>query len=484
MAKPSPSSLGQLKIIVASTPKTGNTWLKHLLAELYGLPLRSLPLDPNQIDWSALGPRWIAHQHYLPEEALLEKAREQGVSFVTTVRHPADVFVSLAHHARRENLVSANFCDAGYMLNDPELFGPASLKFLERGFREHLHLSLLWQTSGRTEIVRYENLWQDPVHALTRVADAIFPMKQSRIRQAICACEIETMANQHPGQKEFFRKGGIGAWQKVLPQTFQRALRTVAPFPEQFRKLGYAMDAIAEPSAEPARLHHPFRKKNRFSNGAPISATIIQAYFNAPTTLSDRWPENLGTEPGSFWEWLNQPAAADPQSGRTFPTVTELAHQIYLSRPDVQKVFPDLFGQSRYAYIEWLLIHGFSSYGLTDSYGTAMLGFSRGGAIGLTPPLPFSDRLVFDNGVPVPFVALTAYYKNAAPRPEWWTRPLATGPGSFYAWLRSPAQETFAAEVTELAAHVYSLRGDVQSAFPSLAGSDREAFLDWFRAAG
>src|SRR5438477_172277 len=61
-----------LKILIVSTPKTGNTWLKSLLALAYDLPVVEFPMpefwrdfDPEQFD--KLGPRWIAHQH-LPDE--------------------------------------------------------------------------------------------------------------------------------------------------------------------------------------------------------------------------------------------------------------------------------------------------------------------------------------------------------------------------------------------------------------------------------
>jgi hypothetical protein len=94
------SCLENLKVLIVSTPKTGNTWIKFLLAALYHLPLRepTLPLDLTQ--FAAWGPRWVAHQHLWPSTELLDWLREERVTIITTVRHPADILVSLYHYVR------------------------------------------------------------------------------------------------------------------------------------------------------------------------------------------------------------------------------------------------------------------------------------------------------------------------------------------------------------------------------------------------
>ncbi len=89
------------RILVASTPKTGNVWVKNLLAETYGLPLiEGLPNDLDIGFLEGLGHRWVAHQHYPPASRLLDWAKENNVLLVTTVRHPLDTLVSLFHYAR------------------------------------------------------------------------------------------------------------------------------------------------------------------------------------------------------------------------------------------------------------------------------------------------------------------------------------------------------------------------------------------------
>ena len=53
-------SLHDLKIVVASTPKTGNNWIKKLLATTYNLPEYSLAEPFTFDEVHSLGDRWIA----------------------------------------------------------------------------------------------------------------------------------------------------------------------------------------------------------------------------------------------------------------------------------------------------------------------------------------------------------------------------------------------------------------------------------------
>ena len=84
------------------------------------------------------------------------------------------------------------------------------------------------------------------------------------------------------------------------------------------------------------------------------------------------------------------------------------------------------------------------------------------------------------DGVPVPDVArsLLAEMGDTAGR---FGDPLRTGPGSYYEWLNHAVD---GGTVTRLWHAVYRARPDLQSAFPDLAGADREAFLAWAAQSG
>src|SRR5262249_24567926 len=88
-----------MKILVASTPKTGNTWVKHLLAAAYGLPVKAVGQGSAEGEFDRLGPNWVTQQHFYPADRLVRWGRDRGLTFVTTVRHPGDVLASLRHYA-------------------------------------------------------------------------------------------------------------------------------------------------------------------------------------------------------------------------------------------------------------------------------------------------------------------------------------------------------------------------------------------------
>jgi signal transduction histidine kinase len=62
----------RLKIVILSTPKTGNTWLRWLLHYAYGIPIVELPPEwaPGCAD--DLPPRFVTHQHLFPSESLVQ----------------------------------------------------------------------------------------------------------------------------------------------------------------------------------------------------------------------------------------------------------------------------------------------------------------------------------------------------------------------------------------------------------------------------
>jgi len=59
------------RILIAATEKTGNTWLKYLLAHIYELPTPYISQDFSEAEADSLGNRWVTHQHFLPERLLL-----------------------------------------------------------------------------------------------------------------------------------------------------------------------------------------------------------------------------------------------------------------------------------------------------------------------------------------------------------------------------------------------------------------------------
>src|SRR5262245_53411084 len=85
-----------LRLAVVSTPRSGNTWIRKLIADGYGLPEVALH-TLEEHDWRQL-PRECALQiHWRREPQFLARLAEHGFRVLTVARHPLDVLISILH---------------------------------------------------------------------------------------------------------------------------------------------------------------------------------------------------------------------------------------------------------------------------------------------------------------------------------------------------------------------------------------------------
>jgi hypothetical protein len=97
---------------------------------------------------------------------------------------------------------------------------------------------------------------------------------------------------------------------------------------------------------------------------------------------------------------------------------------------------------------------------------------------------PFQGSSQFDNGVPVAALLVRLFLSVPSERSRQWPPVTLTDPGSFYAWVNSPAEadpdRRNAIFLTNLAAFIHSTRADLQDSFPDLFGHDRLGYALWF----
>lgn len=233
-----------LRIMIVSTPKTGNTWIKALLAEIYNLPVVRVGMmfDPAEIE--SLGPRWITHQHYGARADVIDCGRRNSIIFVTTVRHPGDALVSKFHHVRNfaHERVFADVDRSPIMLRDGDTIGEHTASYVMDGFSTSLNVSLGWIRSGKSHVVHYEDLKRDPVGTLEGLTGSIHRVPLDRIERAVEACSIERMREKSRAGRKFFRQGTVGGWRSELPQEVLDIFRHTDPYPAQFSELGYSLE--------------------------------------------------------------------------------------------------------------------------------------------------------------------------------------------------------------------------------------------------
>src|SRR5687768_17502678 len=161
-------------------------WLKCLLGRAYGLRWLRPFETPECVDFPSLA-SWLAadrfldgtifHQHYAYAPEIADALDAVPAHLVTIIRDPYDAFVStyytLQHHAAEKNRKGPKFTQImGKPLDDP-----AVIEFLRNGgYRKNLEKARDWVASGRTVVLRYENLSRDPVAELVPATEKIVPI--------------------------------------------------------------------------------------------------------------------------------------------------------------------------------------------------------------------------------------------------------------------------------------------------------------------
>jgi Sulfotransferase domain len=375
-----------LRLLIASTEKTGNTWLKLLLSRIYDLPTPYIGHDFSVQEADLLGERWVTHQHFLPEPRLLDWASASNTHLLTTLRHPGDLLVSLYHYCcnypheyKADRQMSAAIAaDAAerqatatlpHHIVDGEL-----IRALQERVMCDLNISISWMLSRRSIVVRYEDLRIDPTATLRSIAARITPVSEDRIQEGIERCQLHVLRGTLQEDSLFFRRGLIGEWRAVLPRHILRRFRDEEPFRSQFAFLGY--DPGFEESGddrfpEERQMSGLQLHGEHFDNGVSFAPVLRQLLESVETDKRQRWePLSHASLADSFFQWLNAPADDDPFNGGAIPRITNLAAFIYRIRPDLQAAFPDAFDADRLRYATWFLRYAGYAYHLDRRFLT------------------------------------------------------------------------------------------------------------------
>ncbi|HEU5430489.1 MAG TPA: sulfotransferase domain-containing protein [Thermomicrobiales bacterium] len=236
-----------MRIIIAGPPKAGNVWLKCLLGHIYGLRPLGLHETPKRPQF-ALFKAWaeaggfpegtIFHQHYDYSPELVDLIDTLPAHTVTIIRDPYDAFVSSYYNIqnhKEDGLRNGRRTDQimGKTLDHPDV-----LAFLRGGgFRNNMVRARQWLESGRTHLVRYENLHSDPVAELRRVADAIALVPDERIERAVAACSADAMRQAGGAKSGHVRAAKVGDSKDKLTDEHLAIFRE--RHAELIRMLGY-----------------------------------------------------------------------------------------------------------------------------------------------------------------------------------------------------------------------------------------------------
>lgn len=234
-----------VRIVVTSSPKSGNHWIRCLLKHVYDLD--ELPEKPStRADafqaWVEAGnfpDGSIFQQHCRFSKDLADVIEAVPAKIVTIIRDPYDVFVSLYYWV--QNRVAHEVVERKSRPRDTiigrSLDDPAVLEYLAEDFGANLARANGWLHSARSVIVRYEGLHKDPVGELRRATDAIQQTERARLEQALGICSAENMRQMNEMMAWHVRSATVGDSRNRLNESHLAIFRK--RYADIIRSLGY-----------------------------------------------------------------------------------------------------------------------------------------------------------------------------------------------------------------------------------------------------
>ena len=244
-------------IWLASYPKSGNTWLRMLIANLSST---ASPADINALASGetddkepAIGVRFVkVHDAYRrPPHAVLADRGANGA--IIMVRDPRDVAASLAAHK------SSSVDEAIALMGGPETSSTSTHQELRQKlphWSSHV-ASWLEQKDMPVHRIRYEDLLLDPVTSFRRALRfAGCAAGDDAIRRAVAYSTFEQLQKQErthgfreaqPRAGLFFRRGVAGSWRGEL--TAAQIARIEADHGAMMQRLGYKLSVRATPQS-------------------------------------------------------------------------------------------------------------------------------------------------------------------------------------------------------------------------------------------
>jgi Sulfotransferase domain len=234
-----------LRIAVVSTPRAGNTWVRHLLGTAYQVPHLARHAMTDS-DWAELASEVVLQLHWRRTPEFVAKLDEHGFRVVTVARHPLDVLISILHFCVYESESEQWLLGAGG--SEADIYGamPRSRTFIEyaKGPRaaELLAVTQDWWNQPGVVGVRYEDLVADTANELRRLEEVFGPIRCGSVQEAVEACTMGRLRQQTTNNH--FWQGRPGLWRHLLPEAEANEIVSALPTPAYPIDLDPALDAL------------------------------------------------------------------------------------------------------------------------------------------------------------------------------------------------------------------------------------------------
>ncbi len=243
-----------LRLAVVSTPRSGNCWLRHMLAQTFELCEIIVHL-PSEIPWDDLPPRAIVQLHWLPDEKFRGSLERYGFRVVVLARHPLDVLISALAFSQHDESTLRWLNGAGGDERGIAGADPLSEAFLDYAVgpraRALLGVSVAWWNLPGVVSVRYEDLMLDPERRFERLVAQFEVTPRKAPAEVAARSRPDDMRQQNIHMLFHVWQAQGSLWRRFLPADAAR--RICAAHESVLATLGYACDPDESLSAEVAR---------------------------------------------------------------------------------------------------------------------------------------------------------------------------------------------------------------------------------------
>ena len=231
-----------VRIALLSSPRSGNTWLRQMLAQVLDLSEQAVH-RPEQVCWQALPERYILQLHWPPEPAFLSQLQEHGFRAVVLARHPLDVLISILafcqHNATDDWLGGAGGdekCLAGSF--------PLSEEFVDyaTGPRASALLAVSadwWQLADVCRL-RYEDLCLDAAGQMSALLSSLKMVPRRSLAEVIDGNSAENLRAKSVHLLYHLWQARPGIWREMLTPAVAR--RICEKHQAILSRLGYVCD--------------------------------------------------------------------------------------------------------------------------------------------------------------------------------------------------------------------------------------------------
>ncbi|RMF01366.1 MAG: glycosyltransferase [Bacteroidetes bacterium] len=231
-------------IWLASFPRSGNTFFRNILFEVYGIGSSTYHQDPNRAldaDWDQQA---VIKTHLLPDQL---PAHLRTAKAVYLIRDGRDALVSMAHHRKDIVAPGSDFYNnllMAILANEGSYFG---------GWSENVRQ---W-TAKADLVIHFADLIEDPIREVEKLR-AIMDLPPPKLDKLPSFRDLKFGQPQYGGgqanrlAQQHFRRGKIGSWQDEMPPELHRLFwRIHGPTMQQW---GYTEQALPSRDAAPRRI--------------------------------------------------------------------------------------------------------------------------------------------------------------------------------------------------------------------------------------